>query len=116
MGLHNGLLSDLGGFLKENPLATSIGAGVVALGATGIIIASSRKKAKKRTNRISRRKATKGRTKRIKHRTSTTGKLRRHKTKHRGGKAIHFTKKGQPYIILATGKARFIKKTKRRTR
>jgi hypothetical protein len=31
-------------------------------------------------------------------------------------KGIHYTKKGQPYKILANGRARFIKKTKRRNK
>ena len=30
--------------------------------------------------------------------------------KRRGGKNLHFTKKGQPYILLASGKARFVKR------
>ncbi|MBA7684112.1 hypothetical protein ES703_92502 [subsurface metagenome] len=39
---------------------------------------------------------------------------RKYKTKKRAG--IHYTKKGQPYKILASGKARFIKKSKGRGR
>jgi len=30
--------------------------------------------------------------------------------KRRGGKNLHFTKKGQPYILLASGKAKFVKR------
>jgi hypothetical protein len=36
------------------------------------------------------------------------------KRKDRSTRRIRFTKKGQPYVIMASGKARFIKKTSAR--
>ena len=30
--------------------------------------------------------------------------------KRRGGKKLHFTKTGQPYVLLASGQARFVKR------
>lgn len=37
-------------------------------------------------------------------------KRRAHTHKRRSRRGLHYTKKGQPYIILASGKARFVKK------
>ena len=50
----------------------------------------------------------KGRKKKAVHRTRS-GRLTSHR--HRGTKQIHYTKHRQPYIILPSGKARFIKKS-----
>jgi len=100
----------------KNPLVAGAAGAVLGagLGAGAVGLVSSRKK--KRSKRRSRARS-KSRTKRRgkhKHRSSPRGKFSRHthrKVKNRKG--IHYTKKGQPYKILASGKARFIKKKKR---
>lgn len=88
--------------IEVNPIGEiAIGKSINPFFGFGRKKSSSRRKKKYTSSHIRRR---------IKHRTSSRGKLKYHKTKHRGGKAIHYTKKGQPYKILASGKARFIKK------
>lgn len=75
-----------------------VGAGV-GVGATLI---ATRKKTKKRRKKTAQQyKKRKG--KRTKHRKTKHSKRTSHKK-------IHYTKNHQPYIILASGKARFIKK------
>lgn len=49
----------------------------------------------------------KRKTSRRTHASSHTGKARKKRTG-----SIHFTKKGQPFKIMANGRARFIKKTR----
>lgn len=112
-------------FVADKPLGT----GITVLGTAALIPATiagissikrRRKKSGKRrrkTKKTGRRKTKKGKRHRVRHlhRTSARGKSRRHKTgrahhTRRGSKAIHFTKKGQPYIILANGRARFVTK------
>jgi len=60
-------------------------------------------KKKKKTSHSRKRSSTKRRKKK-----SSFGTAKQYKRK--GGKAVHYTKTGQPYIILKSGKARFIKR------
>lgn len=100
-------IGEIGSFVSGNAgkLALgAVGAGVVGGGIMAIASATSKKKTKKRTSK-------KRKTSRAKRRTT---KKRRTKTKHTkktSHKRIRHTKNGQPYIILASGKARFIKKS-----
>ena len=105
--LQNGF-QDSVDLVKENPLATAlIAGGTVAAVGTTVAIASSM--SKKRTKKSKKRKSSK----RSKHRSKrkaykyprTSGKR-----KDRSRKRIRMTKSGQPYVILASGKARFISK------
>ena len=77
--------------------------------ATGTIIQISKKrKAKKKTAKIkASRKVTQPRKKKSK--AKVKGKKWYGKTQ---SKKIFKTKKGQPYVILSSGKARFIKKSR----
>lgn len=127
------IIGKASGFVKEKPLtvgATVLGAGVLipAVGA-GVSRIRKRKKTngrKRRAKKVGRRKAKKvGRRKvhrvRHLHRVSASGRKKRHKTgrahhTRRGTKQIHFTKNGQPYILLSSGKARFIKRSSVRRR
>jgi len=104
---------------------TALGVGALAVGAVAKRRTAKRKTKRKTSTRkkTSKRKGRKlkfgspayrkkylkpGRKRKQVHR-SRSGKVTRHK--HRGTKAIHYTKNRQPYIILASGKARFIKKS-----
>lgn len=119
------LQNDITGFIADNPIATAVGAGVVGLG-TGVAIAAALGgKTKKKTRKSSskRRRIThtkrgwkQDRKRRSKQKWEVAYQKRKKKRSSKSKRGIHYTKKGQPYKILASGKARFIKKTKRRTR
>lgn len=97
--------------IKSNKAqAVAIGAGALALGGTAVAVARSRSTKSKKT----RKKTTKKTTKR-----TTSSKKRKPKPKYartagkardRSTRRIRMTKNGQPYIILKSGKARFISK------
>lgn len=96
-------------FLKSNLGAIAAGVGGAAIG-TGVGYAlgrASSKKRRKKTRRSANRKSRGRRTKRrgLRYTPHTAGK--RKDTSHR---RIRQTKNGQPYIILASGKAKFISK------
>jgi len=112
--LQNGLQTTI----KNNPLATGLAlgaAGVAGTIGTVALVGKLRKKAKKRkTNKTSSRR---GRTKykrpnRKKRKVKYARTAR--KAKDRSTKRIRMTKNGQPYIILKSGKARFISKSSAR--
>ena len=112
--LQDGLFTQI----KTNPLATGLAAGAVSAGAvlgTAAVVGAVRKKAKKRKK--SRTSSSRGR---VKYKRSNR-KKRKHKYartagkgKDRSTKRIRMTKNGQPYVILKSGKARFIKKSSAR--
>lgn len=116
MGLTT-LQEDAIGLAKENIAISAlgaVGAGIgIGLGTSALIGAIKRRKSKRRKTRTSgkrgysRRKAK--RKKRYKY-ARTAGRK-----KDRSHKRIRMTKNGQPYIILASGKARFISKRSART-
>lgn len=100
-------------FVRSNPVVSG---GAVALGGAAITAAAVtvvRKKAKKSTKKKTARRTTK---RKVKKKKRGTCKLRR-KTPRTAGKGkdtstrrIRYTKKGQPYVITKSGKAKFIKK------
>lgn len=124
MGL-NSILEPIGesiekitGIIQSQPLASAaIGTGVLVAGGTvaAIVTRKRRKKKATATRKTSKRKTAKRKKSRgkHKHRTSPRGKLTRHthRTGKRSTKAIHYTRNGQPYKILSSGKARFIKRS-----
>lgn len=100
-------------FVRSNPVVSG---GAVALGGAAIVASAVtviRKKAKKSTKKKTKKRTTKRKTRKTK-----KGKcnLRRKtprtagKGKDRSTKRIRYTKKGQPYVITRSGKAKFIKK------
>jgi hypothetical protein len=105
--------------IQENQgLAIGVASGIAvagtALGTVAVVKAiKKRKKAKKRKSQS--RVKHKRKSKRNKHR-STRRRSGRHtprtagKGKDTSHRRIRYTKKGQPYVILTSGKARFIKK------
>lgn len=124
-------------FVRKNPVTSGVGvAGGVLAGVTAIQIVrkakrkTSKTKAKrKKTTRkkggsrdrkfISKQKHEQAYIRRKrkagKKITRARYKTKTSKSKKRVGK-LYYTKKGQPYKIMASGKARFVKKTNRRKR
>ena len=103
--------------IRENPIVT-VGAvaGTAALVGGGLVVAKASKKRKKTsskkrksTKKRKTRKKTKKTKKRIRRTPRTAGK-----GKDRSTRRIRQTKNGQPYVILRSGKARFIKKSSAR--
>lgn len=100
---------------KENPVATAVGAAgagvVLGVGTAAVVGAVKQRKAKRRKSRNSRKRnsSSKRRKKRYKY-ARTAGKR-----KDTSRKRIRMTKTGQPYVILANGRARFIKKSSARS-
>lgn len=102
-------------FVRENPLVSGAAVAVPVLGGLSISQVAKRrrtrkkkktkKKTKKRTKRTKRRKPTKKR-RRVRRTPRTAGK-----GKDRSTRRIRYTKKGQPYVITRSGKAKFIKKS-----
>lgn len=96
------------------PAAAGVaGAGVVA-GVVGLVAS---RRSKRKSSGTSKRKASKSRSRRASRKVSPTS--RRNAKRNRpggavkskwGGKKVYLTKKGQPYVIMGDGKARFIKR------
>ena len=131
----SGIASSVSTFVSEKPITTAVvGAGIVGAGAIGIRkIVKKRKKAKKTIKKKAKGRKLKfgspaWRKKYIKKGKKKLTPLMKRRKKiiarpgrqtpytARGGKdrstrRIRMTKHGQPYIILKSGKARFIKKS-----
>ena len=123
-----GIAEDVKTFVTEKPLATAaLGAAAIGATALGVVAVTKRKKtktAKKKTRKgrardrkfISKQKHEQAYVRRKK-RAGKKITRKRYKTKSTSKKRvgkIYYTKKGQPYKIMASGKARFIKKSKGR--
>lgn len=124
----SGIGESIKSIVTEKPLATAaVGAAAVGAIALGVVaVVKARKKAKKKTKKSSKKKTkkkTKGRklkfgSKAWRKKYIKKGKKRKPKYartagkgKDRSTKRIRMTKHGQPYVILKSGKARFIKKS-----
>jgi len=105
--IENGLNAING--LLNNSAATAIGGAVLGSALTGAVIAGTRSSKKKRKSSTRKKRSTSSRKKRKRSYARTAGKR-----KDRSTKRIRMTKTGQPYVILASGKARFIKKSSAR--
>jgi hypothetical protein len=122
MGI-NALVDNAIGLAKQNPLATAAGIGVVALGAgvaTGAVIGATTKR-KARKSRRSRKRIThtrrgwkQDRKRKSKQKWEVAYRKRKKMKSKRRGKIHYARKTGQPYIILASGKAKFIKGKRRK--
>lgn len=120
MGI-NSLMESAVGLAKEHTVLTALGASVVgagvALGASSLVGASkksSTRSVRKGNNRI---KHTKRGWKQDRARFNRRQKWEvayRKRKKSKSRKGVKYTKNGQPYIILASGKARFIKGKRRK--
>ncbi len=135
------VIGDVKGIVSEKPLATAaIGAGAAAVG-TGLAVAAiTRKKSKRKTTKRGRKrdrifKSKQQHEQRYKRKRKykvygkkgyiykvygkkgyITPKKRKAKTSRKGKKVYYARKTGQPYILLASGKAKFIKGKRRKTR
>lgn len=91
-------------FIKENIGTIGAGVGGLALGGTVGYLAGRASNKRKKSKRRAKSKSSRKR----------SHSYKGHKyTSHR---RIHYTKTGQPYLILASGKARFISKKSARVR
>lgn len=121
----DGILEDVrptlgraGDVVTKNPIATAavIGGAVVAAGAAAVAIAGNSSKASSKRKRIKHTKRgwKQDRARRSKQKWEVAYQKRKKKKKgKKSRRGIKYTKAGQPYIILKSGKARFIKKKKR---
>lgn len=102
-------------FIRGNPIVSTAAVGI---GTTGILAtASTLVKRKKKTTRKRKKKSTRKRKKATRKRKSCRPKKKRKYGLRKSvrSKKIRKTKNGQPYIILANGRARFIKKSSARS-
>lgn len=106
----DGISNSFKGLLKQ-PAATAVGGAVIgaALAGAGTYAVTSRKKSTRKASRKTSRKSSGSKRKKSKSRSGsyarTAGKRRDTSTRR-----IRMTKNGQPYVILKSGKARFISK------
>ena len=112
--LQNGLNNILS-VAKANPVATAIGvagAGVVlGVGTAAVVGAIKQRKTKRRKTRNSRKRTRSSKRRKKSYKYARTAGKRKDTSRRR----IRMTKTGQPYIILANGRARFIKKSSARS-
>lgn len=107
-------------WIKKHPVLAVSLFGVAAVAAVIGVVAANRSSKKKSSNskkrkttkrKTAKRKTTrKSRPRSSKKRTRKSGYGSAKAYNRKGGKKVYKTKKGQPYILLASGKARFIKK------
>lgn len=115
-----GAYDEVSGIIGGNP-AAAIGGAVVGSAVIGAVIGgavASKKKASKARRKTGKRiKHTSRGWKQDRKRFNKSQKwevaYRKKKHKSRSRKGIHYTKNGQPYILLKNGKARFIKGRRR---
>jgi len=102
----------------RNHPAFSSAIGGAAVGAGAVAIAGSVARRRKKTKKTTRRKVGRPKSKKTTKKRSTSAFKKRRAKAFRGAssKKIKFTKNGQPYILLKSGKARFIKKSSARLR
>lgn len=133
MGLDN-LSSGIMEFVEEHPVGTAVGVGAAVVGGAvvgaALVGAASKRRSSKTSKGRKRDRLFISKQKHERRKRKRAGKIYKRKglwysrTKKAGRKSkkmktkkgIHYTKNGQPYKILASGKARFIKKTKRRAK
>jgi len=116
------ITDDAIGLITEHPLGSAVGAGIVGVGVgavTASVLGGKSSSGSKRSSRSKRITHTKRGWKQDRKRKSKQKwevayrkrKARRSKhSKRNSRKGKHYTKNGQPYIILANGRARFVKK------
>lgn len=125
-------LTNVQNLIGENPFASVgtaavVGAGVGA-GVTGLVMSASKKRKKK--TKKSKKKSSKSKKKSRKLKFGSPAWRKKYmrkkrkgrrtprtagKGKDRSSKRIRYTKRGQPYIIMRNGRARFIKRSSARS-
>jgi len=98
--------------LVRNPVATAVGGAIVggAIVGTTVAAVTSRKKSTRKTRKKTSRKTRNYKRPRKRARYARTAGKRKDTSTRR----IRMTKNGQPYVILKSGKARFISKASAR--
>lgn len=113
----SGALGSADEFIRKNPItSTSTLAGGALLGGTIVQIARKKRKSNSKTKNKSKAKSSrKTKSKRKSYSKKRNSKQRKPHTagkrKDTSTRRIRFTKNNQPYVILKSGKARFIKKS-----
>lgn len=91
----------------DNPLATGVGGlvlgGALGAGATALALGGNGNKSKRKRKKSSK---SSNRKRRGRYTPRTAGK-----GKDRSRKRIRYTKNGQPYVLMSSGKAKFISKS-----
>lgn len=113
----SGALGSADEFVRKNPVtSTATIAGGALLG--GTIVQIARKKSKKSNKTKTKSKAKSSKKKKSKRKSSAKKRKSKQRKPYTAGKGkdrstrrIRFTKNNQPYVILKSGKARFIKKS-----
>ena len=108
------ILSPVTQFVRANPITSGFVLGVPAGAASALGVSYLSKKIKKSSAKKSRSKRRKKAGKSSRRRKRGRRRYYPHtagKSRDRSSKRIRYTKKGQPYIIKANGRALFIKKS-----
>jgi hypothetical protein len=120
------LVSGVKGLVTANPIASVIGGTAavtaVALGSAAVLgrsTSGSKTKRKGRKIKHTSRGWKQDRKRKSKQKWEVAYRRRKARKGRRKGrmvrrKGVHYTKNGQPYILMKSGKARFVKKSKRR--
>jgi hypothetical protein len=87
---------------KTAIIAGAVGVGVGSVLGGAAVAAVSKSSSSKKRKKSKKRKSSS--------RKKSKNNNRRGKRKSRSTKKIHYTKKGQPYVLMSSGKARFISK------
>jgi hypothetical protein len=100
--------TDIYNTIKDNPLLSAgvATAAVVGTVATVAAISGSKKKPSKSKSKSKKRRASSKKSRKKSYKYARTAG----KGKDRSTRRIRMTKNGQPYVIMASGKARFISK------
>jgi len=111
------LFNKVTGFIRGNPIVSTAGVSIATSGVVAGLVSRRKKTTKKKKSKTKTRK-TKKKKRTTRKRTTRKRKRKKYRTtprtagkgKDRSTKRIRYTKKGQPYVIMRSGKARFIKK------
>lgn len=103
----NGIVASVVNYVKENPVKSAVAAAtVVGVGALAVKALTKKKTTKRKKKSTTKRRKSSRRSRKSKKKKYGTSR----QYKRKGGKTVYYTKNGQPYIKLASGKARFVRK------
>lgn len=110
-------VGSVGTAITESPLVAGAVGAVTGAVVGGVIVGAvsiAKKRKKKSKSKSSRKKNSRSKSRRRGRRRSRKTPRTAGKGKDRSTKRIRYTKKGQPYVITSSGKAKFIKKSSAR--
>ena len=101
-------------FVVEKPVTSALiaAAAVGTLGGVAYAVSKKKKSTKKKSTKKKSTKKKSTKKKSTKKKKSKSGYGTEAAYNRKGGKKVYYTKNKQPYILLASGKARFIKKSR----